>query len=93
MVLSETNEGAGVLKPYILSLTSLLFLHGCTIGDTGQWQQPDKSIQATAKDLDDCKEYVKRFAPKTTKDAEDVYKEHEMRRCMERKGYSWEGRR
>jgi hypothetical protein len=66
---------------------------GCSISPQSQWYHPEKSPAEQMGDENACKEYVEAFAPHTSETAKYVYKEKEMKRCMQRKGYVWQDKR
>jgi hypothetical protein len=77
------------MNAFAVMMLSLL-LTGCTIGYQKQWQHSEKSVIQERDDLIACKEYAKIFAPRTSEEAQYIFREKEVKRCMQRKGYVWQ---
>ena len=76
------------MKP--LLWLSLLVALGCTIVPHSHWYHQEKSQAEEIRDEKACRKYVEVFTPPTSQDAKYVYKEKEMKSCMQRKGYVWQ---
>jgi hypothetical protein len=68
----------------------LLFTSGCTIVPHSHWYHPEKSQAEEIRDENACRKYVELFTPPSSQEAKYIYKEKEMKSCMQKKGYVWQ---